>query len=165
MPRTRALSLYETAFAYLAAGRAVVPIAPGHKTPSILNARTGRRVLLTWGRYQDAPATPGDLRGWFRGRQLMGLGLVTGPVSGVTLPDGTRAGLEVLDIDDPDVHARFIALVKACGAYPLLERLVYEETPRGGRHYGYLCAEWAGCTPLPGARLVLIATGAGSSRR
>jgi hypothetical protein len=71
----------------------------------------------------------------------MGLGIVAGPVSGVTLPDGRRAGLEFLDFDDADDHARFIALVAACGLRSLLERLPCEATPRGGHHYGYCCVE------------------------
>jgi hypothetical protein len=148
MPRTRVPSIYETALAYLVAGRSVVPIAPGLKAPSVVDARTRRRVLITWGRYHDVPATSADLRRWFDGSQPMGLGLVTGGVSGITLADGTRAGLEVLDVDDPEIHERFLTLVTGCGARPLLERLVCEETPRGGRHYGYLCVEWAGSTIL-----------------
>jgi hypothetical protein len=83
----------------------------------------------------------------------MGLGLVPGSVSGITLADGTRAGLEVLDIDDVEVHARFLELVAACGASSLLEHLVCEETPRGGRHYGYLCVEWDASTILARRRV------------
>jgi bifunctional DNA primase/polymerase-like protein len=132
-----------TALAYLAAGRSAVPIALGVKAPSLVNPQTGRPILLRWEHYQERPATPGEVRRWFSSRYAVGLGLVTGPMSGITLGDGTRAGLEVLDIDDPEVHARFVTLMAACGAHPLLERLVCEETPGGGRHYGYLCVEWA----------------------
>jgi hypothetical protein len=78
----------------------------------------------------------------------MGLGIVAGPVSGITLADGRRAGLEVLDVDDADVHARFVALLTARGVRFLLEDLPCEETPRGGRHYGYGCVEWAASTTL-----------------
>jgi hypothetical protein len=78
----------------------------------------------------------------------MGLGRVTGPVSGITLADGTRAALEVLDFDDAEVHARFVKLIAVCGASALLERLVYEATPGGGRHYGYCCTEWGASTIL-----------------
>jgi hypothetical protein len=137
-----------TALAYLAAGRSVVPIALGVKAPSLVNPQTGRPILVRWEHYQERPATPGEVRRWFSSGYAVGLGLVTGPVSGITLGDGMRAGLEVLDIDDPEVHARFVTLMAACDAHPLLERLVCEETPRGGRHYGYCCVEWAGSTTL-----------------
>jgi hypothetical protein len=89
----------------------------------------------------------------------MGIGIVAGPVSGVTLPDGRRAGLEFLDFDDADVHARFIALLAVRGVRFLLEDLPCEETPTGGRHYGYLCQDRrnrAACTetePKSRARL------------
>src|SRR5919109_5195286 len=78
----------------------------------------------------------------------MGIGIVAGPVSGVTLPDGRRAGLEFLDFDDADVHARFVQLLADRGVRFLLEGLPCEETPRGGRHYGHLCVEWAASTTL-----------------
>jgi hypothetical protein len=105
-------------------------------------------VLIRWERYQHEPATANEVRRWFAGGSPMGLGIVTGPVSGMTLADGTRAGLEVLDIDDPDIHARFLDLVAACGTSALLESLVCEATPGGGRHYGYLCGEGSGSTIL-----------------
>jgi hypothetical protein len=53
-----------------------------------------------------------------------------------------------LDVDDVEVHTRFVELATACGAHALLEHLVCEETPGGGRHYGYLCVAWAGSTIL-----------------
>jgi hypothetical protein len=93
-------------------------------------------VLIQWEHYQKARATADEVRRWFSGRSRMGLGLVAGPVSGVTLNDGTRAALEILDFDDAAIHARFLELVAACGAGSLLESLVCEETPGGGRHYG-----------------------------
>jgi hypothetical protein len=105
MPRTRGPSPYETALAYLAAGRPVVPIALGIKAPSLVNPQTGRPILLRWEPYQERRATPDGARRWFSSLYAVGLGLVTGPVSGMTLGDGTRAGLEVLDID----HGRDIA--------------------------------------------------------
>ncbi len=148
MPHTRGASLDETALAYLAAGRSVVPIAPGCKAPSVVDPRTGPPVLIRWERYQDTRATPEEVQRWVTGHSPMGIGLVAGPVSGITLADGTRAALEVLDFDDAEVHARFLELVAACGAGSLLERLVCEETPGGGRHYGYLCVEWSGSTIL-----------------
>jgi Bifunctional DNA primase/polymerase, N-terminal len=137
-----------TALTYLAAGRSVVPIAPGRKAPSVVDPRTGRRVLIQWEQYQEEPATPAEVRGWFAGPQPMGLGIVAGPVSGLTLADGTQVALEFLDVDDPEIHARFVELMAACGARSLLERLPCEATPAGGRHYGYCCVEWAASTTL-----------------
>jgi Bifunctional DNA primase/polymerase, N-terminal len=140
--------IYATALAYLAAGRSIVPIAPGCKAPSVVDPRTGRSRLIRWERYQHVHATPAEVRRWFTGPQPMGIGIIAGPVSGVTLPDGTRAGLEFLDFDDADVHARFVARLTARGVLFLLEDLPCEETPRGGRHYGYCCVEWATSTTL-----------------
>jgi bifunctional DNA primase/polymerase-like protein len=116
-------------------------------------------VLIRWERYQNTRATPDEVRRWLLGRSQMGLGIVAGPVSGVTLADGTRMALEVLDLDDAEVHARFLALVTACGAGSLLESLVCEATPGGGRHYGYLCGEWAGSMILARRPLGLDAHG------
>src|SRR5262249_1999614 len=116
-----------TALAYLAAGRSVVPIAPGCKAPSVVDPRTGRSTLIRWERYQHVRATPDEVQRWFAGPHPMGLGIVAGPVSGVTLPDGRRAGLEFLDFDDVDVHARFVARLAARGVRFLLEDLPCEE--------------------------------------
>ena len=104
MLRTRVPVIYATVLAYLAAGRSVVPIAPGCKAPSVVDARTGRSVLMPWARYQEAHATHAEVQRWFAGPQPMGIGIVAGPVSGVTLPHGRRAGLKFLAFDDADVH-------------------------------------------------------------
>jgi Bifunctional DNA primase/polymerase, N-terminal len=148
LPCTSSPLIYATALAYLAAGRSIVPIAPGCKAPSVVDPRIGRSVLIHWERYQHMRATPAEVRRWFTGPYPMGIGIVAGPVSGVTLPDGRRAGLEFLDFDDADVHARFVARLAARGVAFLLEDLPCEETPRGGRHYGYGCVEWATSTTL-----------------
>jgi hypothetical protein len=137
-----------TALTYLASGRSIVPIAPGCKAPSVVNLRTGRSVLIRWERYQVEAATPAEVRSWFTGPQPMGIGIVAGPVGGVTLPDGMRAALEFLDFDDAEVHARFMARLAARGVAFLLEDLPCEVTPSGGRHYGYGCVEWAASMTL-----------------
>jgi Bifunctional DNA primase/polymerase, N-terminal len=121
LPCTSSSRIYATALAYLAAGRSVVPIAPGCEAPSIVDPRTGRSTPIRWERYQEEPATPGEVQRWFAGPQPMGIGIVAGPVSGVTLADGTRAALECLDFDDADVHARFVAPLTARGVLFLLE--------------------------------------------
>jgi hypothetical protein len=141
----------------LAAGRSVVPIAPGSKTPSGIDPRTGRVHRIPWKRYQDTPATAAEVRRWFAGAPAMGLGIVAGPASGVTLDDGRRAGLEFLDFDDPEAHERFVTRLLAQGGQALLERLPCEETPTGGRHYGYLCVK-------SGARLTLARRRGGTTR-
>jgi hypothetical protein len=138
----------EVALLYLAAGRSVVPIAPGCKVPSLVNPDTGTAYQISWKRYQHTRATPDEVREWFSSPQPLGLGIVAGPVSGITLADGTRAGLEVLDFDDADVHARFVERLTQQGYGSLLERMPCDESPRGGRHYGYLCVESAGNTTL-----------------
>jgi hypothetical protein len=152
-PRTLASKICEVALKYLAAGRSVVPIAPGRKAPSLVDPETGRSVLIEWERYQQEPATPDEVRHWFSGPQVLGLGVVAGPVSGITLADGTRAGLECLDFDDPDTHARFVERLTAQGYDGLLERMPCDASPRGGHHYGYLCVEWAGSTTLARRRI------------
>jgi hypothetical protein len=118
-----------------------------------MNPRTGRRTLIPWERYQHARATPDEVQRWFTCLQPMGIGIVAGPVSGITVPDGTRAGLEFLDVDDAAIHDAFMARLAAQGALSLLRRLPCEETPTGGRHYGYLCVEWGASTVLAQRRV------------
>jgi len=72
MPRTRAPVIYASALAYLAAGRSIVPIAPGCKAPSVVDPRTGWSRLIRWERYQHARATPAEVRRWFAGPQPIG---------------------------------------------------------------------------------------------
>jgi hypothetical protein len=146
-------SVCDIALAYLAAGRSVVPIAPGRKVPSLVNPHTGKPYRLSWKHYQRTLATPDEARDWFSSQQPLGIGIVAGPVSGMTLPDGTRAGLEFLDFDDPDTHACFVERLTLQGYGGLLERLPCDASPRGGHHYGYLCVEWAGSTPLARRRI------------
>jgi hypothetical protein len=140
--------MVKTALAYLAAGRSVVPVAPHCDVPSVWEAEAGRRRLIRWERYQQARATPADVRRWFAGPQPMGLGIVAGAVSGITLPDGTRAGLECVVLHDAAVHRRFVELLATWDGLPLLARLPYAQTPTGGHQYGYLCVEWAAGTVL-----------------
>src|SRR5919108_3422434 len=141
-------ALLATAVAYRLAGCSVVPIAPGRKAPSIVRPDTGETVEIRWQRYQNAPATEARLDRWFSGTHPMGIGLVTGPVSGTTLPDGRRAALEVLDFDDEQTLNAFLELAVTRAYKPLIKSLPFERTPGGGGHLGYLCAEWAGNTKL-----------------
>jgi hypothetical protein len=67
LPCTSSSLIYATALAYLAAGRSVVPIAPGCKAPSIVDPRTGRSTLIRWEQYQKEPASPTEVQRWFAG--------------------------------------------------------------------------------------------------
>jgi hypothetical protein len=113
-----------------------------------MDPKTGQIRRLSWERYQHGRAGPDEVWRWFGSAQPMGLGIVAGSVSGITLADGGRAALEFLDVDDTVIHRRFVALVAVQGALSLLQGLPSEATPGGGRHYGYLCSEWAANTTL-----------------
>jgi hypothetical protein len=141
-------SLLAPVLAYLDAGRSVVPIAPGLKTASLVRRDTGESITIRWKPYQNAPASAAELRRWFSGMTPMGIGFVTGPVSGTMLPDGRRAALEVLDFDDAQTLKAFLELAVARGYRALIPQLPFERTPSGGGHLGYLCTEWAGNTKL-----------------
>ena len=52
------------ALAYRQAGRSVLPVAPGCKSASILNDRTGEIVNLRWKDYQQHHASDDELRRW-----------------------------------------------------------------------------------------------------
>jgi Bifunctional DNA primase/polymerase, N-terminal len=136
--------LLATAIAYLQANRAVLPIAPGRKAPSLTTA--GEPEEIAWKPYQRMLPRPWQVRAWFRGPRLMGIGIAAGPVSGATLDDGTRVALEFMDIDAPDVVPVYEGLVIVRGYGKLLASLPCEDTPKGGRHYGYLCRTWGGNT-------------------
>jgi hypothetical protein len=147
------LSLRETALALRDAGRSPLPIAPGQKAPSIVDHRTGELILIAWGSYQESPAPAGVIKGWFKNRTLMGIGIAAGLVSGITTPDGTRHALEILDVDDEATLQAFLEATNWYGLSELRERLVYERTPKGGGHFGYLCATWEGNQKLAQRRM------------
>jgi hypothetical protein len=155
----KARPVLDAALAYLQAGRSVVPIAPGCKVPSVLRPTTGAPVRLRWKRYQETPATTAAVRRWFRGKDPVGIGIIAGPVSGTTLEGGTPAALEFLDFDNLDTYTCFVEFAESRGHGPLLGGLPCEETPRDGRHLGYLCAQWAGNTKLAQRRTGVDAKG------
>lgn len=66
----------EAALDYLARGWSVVPIAAGGKIPSI-----------AWQVYQDRHADPDEVRDWYRRWPGAGVGVVTGPISGLAVID------------------------------------------------------------------------------
>lgn len=106
-------------------GLSVIPIkADGSK----------KADLPTWSEYQQRPATEAELRRWFRNGVRCGVGIIAGPVSG---------NLEILDFDAPELISEWCALVEEA-APGLLDQLPQVETPTGGRHIFYRCAEIAG---------------------
>lgn len=147
MSLTAVHALLDVALAYRAAGRAVLPIAPGSKKPSTVHPATGRVKALAWKRYQSQRPTEEQLQSWFRAAPLLGLGIACGPVSGVQI-DGVTYGLEVLDIDDVQILEQFVEAAHWQGLGELLARLLHQRTPRPAGHFGYLCQEWGGNTKL-----------------
>lgn len=61
---------------YLARGWSVVPIAAGGKIPAV-----------TWQVYQDRHADEAEVRDWYRRWPDAGVGVVTGPISGLAVID------------------------------------------------------------------------------
>jgi uncharacterized protein (DUF927 family) len=147
MTSTAASSLLDVALAYRAAGRSVLPIAPGSKKPSTMHPATGEVKALAWKRYQSQRPTAEKLQYWFRAVPLIGLGIACGPVSGIQHDDVPYA-LEVLDVDDEQTLEQFIEAANWQGLGDLLARLLHQRTPGGAGHFGYLCQEWAGNTKL-----------------
>jgi len=135
------------ALAFRAAGRPVLPIAPGCKKPSTVHATTGEIKTLAWKRYQAQRPTEGQIRSWFGVDAMMGLGMACGPVSGVQIDDVPYA-LEVLDVDETESLDQLVEAAHWQGRGELLARLLHQRTPGGAGHFAYLCQEWAGNTIL-----------------
>jgi phage/plasmid-associated DNA primase len=139
--------LLDVALTCLAAGRSVMAIAPGQKTPSTVHPTTGEITRLSWKGYQAQRPTEEQIRQWFPPDTLMGMGIACGPVSGVTIA-GVPYGLEVIDVDDAETLAEFVEAANWQGLSDLLQRLLHQRTPGGAGHFAYCCAEWAGNTVL-----------------
>jgi hypothetical protein len=129
----------------LAAHEAALSIVPpkqdGTKAP-----------IEVWKKYQRDRAELDQLDRWYS-NGCTGLGAVTGRVSGgVTLAGGEVAGgLEVLEFDDRETYERFRAAAARAGLNGLVDRIedgYLEESPSGGIHWPYRCAEIAGNTKL-----------------
>ena len=146
MTATIASSVLPTVLSYLAAGRSVLPIAPGEKRPSIVSP-AGEVIGLSWEAYQTASADEGTVRAWFLEGRLMGVGIACGAVSGAVL-DGVTYGLEILDIDDEETLEAFIETCNFQGYSALLQRLLHQRTPGKAGHFAYLCQTWQGNTVL-----------------
>jgi len=112
-----------------------------------VHATTGEVQDLAWKRYQTQRPTEVQIRSWFGGEALMGLGMACGPVSGVQI-DAVQYALEVLDVDETESLDQLVEAAHWQGRGELLARLLHQRTPGGAGHFAYLCQEWAGNTIL-----------------
>ena len=133
--------MLETALAYLAAGRSIVPIAPGCKRPSLVT-EWGEIIDLPWTPFQHKRPSKDYVQKWFTTEKPMGIGIIGGSVSGAAR--AVIRGLEFLDIDDPEIVPDFFEQAHYHGLADALKHLPTERTPRGGVHIGYLCQRWEG---------------------
>ncbi len=118
------MSLQFTAMTTLNSGLCVLPAIPAEKRPS----------LSGWKAFQSALPNETQIRAWFADAQ--GMCLVCGKVSG---------NLEMIDFDNKgELFSAWWEKTET--ARPgLFDRLVVEQTPSGGYHAIYRCAE-----PVPG---------------
>ena len=99
-----------------------------------------KRPLAAWKAYQASPPPREQCGEWWGPRT--GLGVVCGAVSG---------GLEVLDFDDRPAYDDYVETATRAGLGELVSRIeagYVEDTPSGGVHWLYCCAEIAGNTKL-----------------
>jgi bifunctional DNA primase/polymerase-like protein len=146
LPCTSSPLIAATALAYLAAGRSVVPIAPGCKAPSVVDPRTGRSRLIRWERYQHVHATPAEVQRWFTGPQPMGIGIVAGPVGsgGARVLVRAAGSRRSPPLSEPTLGPEDWRLAVSRLACPQWHRVVYA----------------AGCPDLPGVWPSRAAAGA-----
>jgi hypothetical protein len=71
-----------TALAYLAAGRSIIPIAPGCKRPSLIS-EWGEVIDVPWTIYQRQRPSKDIVRKWFETDKPVGIGIIGGSVSGL----------------------------------------------------------------------------------
>lgn len=117
----------DAARSYIDAGLSVVPcILPG-KYPA-----------TSWLNYQGEIANHEQVEKWYTQNPTWGCGVVCGEVSG---------GLEVIDLDGGAFADQFVATVNK-NKPGLIDKLVIEQSPSGGRHYAYRCAEIEGNSVL-----------------
>jgi uncharacterized protein (DUF927 family) len=111
-------------------------------------------ALRSWKPYQERLPDAGELQKWFGNGAGLGIALICGKVSG---------NLEVMDFDKPALIAEWRELVDEA-APGLLARLIQIETPAGGLHVAYRCAEISGNKKLaqsPDARTLIETRGQG----
>jgi putative DNA primase/helicase len=129
------MNLLETALNLQANGISVVPVtADGSKRPA------GK-----WQEYQQVRASTSVLEDWFRDRDDLGIGVVTGQISG---------GLEMAEIEGRGAHRikDLSDIAKNSDLGPLWARLCtgwLERSPSGGLHWFYRVA-WPAGVKTPG---------------
>jgi P4 family phage/plasmid primase-like protien len=120
-------TILQAALDYIAAGLSVVPcVLPGKYPP------------LPWMTYQGEIAPAEQVTRWYTDHPQWGVGFACGEVSG---------GLEVIDLDGGAFADQYVETVKK-NVPGLIDRLVIEQSPSGGKHYAYRCADVAGNTAL-----------------
>jgi putative DNA primase/helicase len=142
-PRNGHPSLAEVAAlarAALAAGISVVPpVETGEKRPRAdFDGPEGK----TWEPLRREHAGDDMLAHWYERLHCTGVGFVCGAIS---------RGLELFEFDDRETYDRFREAAAGCGLGDLVGRLeggYLEETPGGGVHWFYRCAEVRGNTKL-----------------
>lgn len=98
--------------------------------PAILSPQK-RPVVGDWGPYKERLPTEEELRGWFS-RPRVAMCVVCGKISG---------NLEVLDFDwGGEKYEPWVAKVREANSQ-LLDRLVIESSPSGGKHVWYRCEQ------------------------
>ena len=120
-------TIKQSALEYIEAGLSVVPCAlPGKYPP------------LPWMTYQGEIASADQVARWYDKNPQWGVGFACGEVSG---------GLEVIDLDGGAFADQYVETVER-NMPGLMAKLVMEQSPSGGRHYAYRCAEVDGSTVL-----------------
>lgn len=148
--RIPGLETIARAYAYLAAGFSVIPVAPWApgrepKKPGRVPGPDGKWRVLEWKPYETRLPTLDELDAWLT-VQPRGVAIVCGRVSG---------GLEVLDFDiatgRTNRYADWLAALPP-DAREVAQSLPRVATPGGGNHLYYRCQEVSG-----GAKLACLA--------
>jgi hypothetical protein len=90
--------------------------------------------IMKWQEFQKTPPTANHIIDWYTNDKLLGIGVVTGAVSG---------NLEVLDFDNMAAYTEFCQIVTDYGDADLWERVCagYLESSPKGMHVLYRCPE------------------------
>lgn len=135
---------FRAARAYVAAGLSVMPIMTdgtkrplSQKLPRIPN-ENGDGYKPSWLPFTERLPTDEELARMFGGPEPVAVAAICGAVSG---------GMEVLDLDEVSLIDQFMAEVRE-GWPGLWDKLSQNQTPSGGLHLAYRCAEIQGNQPL-----------------
>jgi len=124
-------TMRESAKSYLGSGLSVLPIRmDGSKAPMLSEWTPLQQISMTPESWPTCPC---------------GIGIIGGKVSG---------NLEILDFDKPGAFEEWVAILPMAGdgLAELVDALPVIETPDGGRHVYYRCAEIQGAQKLARAR-------------